>query len=92
MTQDFISGVLDAEGVDLNLPEALLRLACYDVAQYTITSQEEEFVQLNYRAKGEEMSKLRVGRKKFRSAVIYKLEGRLVWNVCVCMWCDCVPS
>jgi len=47
--------VLDAEGVSLNLPEALLRLACYDVAQYAITSQEEEFIQLNYRAKGERL-------------------------------------
>ena len=53
MTQDFISGVLDAEGVSLNLPEVLLRLACFDVAQYAITSQEEEFIQLNFRAKGE---------------------------------------
>lgn len=44
--------MLDAEGVNLNLPEALLRLACFDVSQYTITSQEEEFIQLNYRAKG----------------------------------------
>ena len=52
LTQDFISGVLDAEGVSLNLPEALLRLACFAVSQYSITSQEEEFVQLNYRAKG----------------------------------------
>ena len=52
LTQDFISGVLDAEGVALNLPEALLRLACFDVSQYNITSHEEEFIQLNYRAKG----------------------------------------
>lgn len=52
LTQDFISGVLDAEGVSLNLPEALLRLACFDISQYMITSQEEEFIQLNYRAKG----------------------------------------
>ena len=35
----------------MNLPEALLRLACFDVLQYTITSQEEEFIQLNFRAK-----------------------------------------
>lgn len=44
--------MLDAEGVSLNLPEALLRLACFDMSQYTISSQEDEFIQLNYRAKG----------------------------------------
>jgi hypothetical protein len=52
LTQDFISGVLDAEGVSLNLPETLLRLACFDVSQYTVSSPEDEFIQLNYRARG----------------------------------------
>ena len=52
LCQDFIAGVLDAEGVSINLPEALLRLACHDYQQYIIDSQEEEFVQLNLRAKG----------------------------------------
>lgn len=44
--------MLDAEGVSLNLPEALLRLACSDYHEYTLDSQEEEFLQLNFRAKG----------------------------------------
>ncbi len=52
LSEDFISGVLDAEGVSLNLPEVLLRLACHDVATYTISSEEDEFVILNFRAKG----------------------------------------
>lgn len=44
--------MLDAEGVSLNLPEALLRLACHNVDQYNIVSQEDEFVELNFRARG----------------------------------------
>lgn len=52
LSEDFISGVLDAEGVSLNLPEVLLRLACHDVTTYTISSEEDEFVILNFRAKG----------------------------------------
>jgi len=60
--------------VDLNLPEALLRLACYDVAQYTITSQDEEFVQLNFRAKGE----VKQCDDWHKSALVYT-----AWCVCV---------
>lgn len=52
LCQDFIAGVLDAEGVSINLPEALLRLACHDYQQYIIDSAEAEFVQLNLRARG----------------------------------------
>lgn len=52
LCQDFIAGVLDAEGVSINLPEALLRLACHDYQQYIIDSAEDEFVQLNLRARG----------------------------------------
>ncbi|XP_064393873.1 programmed cell death protein 10-A-like [Halichondria panicea] len=51
LSEEFISGVLDAEGVSLNLPEVLLRLACHDVTTYTISSEEDEFVVLNFRAK-----------------------------------------
>ena len=36
----------------LSLPEALLRLAMNDMDQYKLSSQEDEFVQLNSRAKG----------------------------------------
>ena len=36
----------------LSLPEALLRLALNDMDQYTLNSKDDEFVQLNYRAKG----------------------------------------
>lgn len=52
LCQEFIAGVLDAEGVSINLPEALLRLACHDYEQYIINSEEPEFVQLNFKAKG----------------------------------------
>ena len=52
LSEAFIGGVLDAEGVSLNLPEVLLRLACHDVTAYMIDSEEDEFVLLNYRAKG----------------------------------------
>lgn len=37
----------------LSLPEALLRLALNDMDQYTLSCKEDEFVQLNYRARGE---------------------------------------
>ena len=37
----------------LSLPEALLRLALNDMGQYTLSSQADEFMQLNFRAKGE---------------------------------------
>ncbi|KAL5476311.1 hypothetical protein EMCRGX_G026237 [Ephydatia muelleri] len=50
LCQDFISGVLEAEGVALDLPEVLLRLSCKDAEHYIINSEEIEFVQLNERA------------------------------------------
>ena len=54
LTEDFIEGVLEAELMrdKLSLPEALLRLALNDCEEYTLTSQEDEFIQLNFRAKG----------------------------------------
>ena len=54
LTEDFIGGVLEAELLrdKLSLPEALLRLALNDCEEYTLTSQEDEFIQLNFRAKG----------------------------------------
>ena len=52
LCQEFLAGVLDAQGVSIDLPEALLRLACNDCQEYTIDSQAEEFIQLNARAKG----------------------------------------
>lgn len=38
----------------LSLPEALLRLALNDMDQYTLNSKDDEFVQLNYRARGKD--------------------------------------
>ncbi len=38
--------------MSVNLPEALLRLACTDCQEYTIESTDDEFVRLNHRAKG----------------------------------------
>ena len=52
MTEDFLGGLLEAEGAAVNLPEALLQLACRDGDHYTIPSQEREYVQLNQRARG----------------------------------------
>lgn len=52
VTEDFLSGLLEAEGVDVNLPEALLQLSCQDGDHYTIQSEEREYVQLNQRARG----------------------------------------
>lgn len=54
LTEDFIGGVLEAELMrdKLSLPEALLRLALNDMDQYMLISKEDEFVQLNFRAKG----------------------------------------
>lgn len=54
LTEDFIGGVLEAELMrdKLSLPEALLRLALNDMDQYTLNSKDDEFVQLNYRARG----------------------------------------
>ena len=36
----------------LSLPEALLRLALNDMDQYTLNSKDDEFMQLNFRARG----------------------------------------
>ena len=52
VTEEFLSGLLDAEGVAVNLPEALLQLACQDGDQYTIPSDEKEYTLLNQRARG----------------------------------------
>ena len=38
--------------MSINLPEALLRLAAVEYSQYAINSQEDEFIQLNFRARG----------------------------------------
>ena len=53
LTESFLGGLLEAEGVSVNLPEALLQLACWDGDQYTINSEEDEYVHLNERAKGD---------------------------------------
>lgn len=53
LAQDFLAGLLEAEGVSLNLSEALLQLACKDGGQYTIESSEKEYVMLNERARGD---------------------------------------
>ena len=45
--------MLQAEGAGVDLPEALLQLACRDVDHYTIPSDEKEYVLLNERARGE---------------------------------------
>ena len=55
MTEEFLSGLLEAEGVNLNLPEALLQLACHDGEHYTIPSEEKEYVLLNQRARGKRL-------------------------------------
>lgn len=55
VTEDFLSGLLEAEGVTVNLPEALLQLACQDGDHYTIPSEEREYVQLNQRARGSQV-------------------------------------
>lgn len=54
MSEEFLSGLLEAEGVAVNLPEALLQLACQDGDHYTIPSDEKEYVLLNQRARGEQ--------------------------------------
>ena len=54
LCQSFLAGVLEAEGVAVDLPEALLRLSCYDYEGYIIGSEEEQFVRLNKKAKGRE--------------------------------------
>lgn len=38
----------------LSLPEALLRLALNDMDQYTLNSKDDEFMQLNFRARGKD--------------------------------------
>jgi programmed cell death protein 10 len=50
LTQQFLSGVLDAEGVVLNLPETLLRLAATECEEYVITSRIIEFQNLQDKA------------------------------------------
>ena len=52
VTEQFLSGLLEAEGVEVNLPEALLQLACQDGDHYTIPSEEKEYTLLNERARG----------------------------------------
>lgn len=52
LAEEFLGGVLQAEGATVNLPEALLQLACRDGDQYTIPSDEKEYVLLNERARG----------------------------------------
>ena len=44
-----MAGVLEAEGVSTDLPETLLRLACYD-EEFQLTRQEPEFLALNEKA------------------------------------------
>ena len=53
LCQQFLSGVMDAEGVSINLPEAILRLACYDCEEYRITCTVHEFQHLQQRAMSE---------------------------------------
>ncbi|XP_065887282.1 programmed cell death protein 10-like [Dysidea avara] len=48
--QQFIGGLLEAEGININIPETLLRLACTDCDVYVLRRPEPEFVQLNERA------------------------------------------
>lgn len=55
LTQQFLGGVLDAEGVVLNLPEVLLRLAATDCEEYTIISDVSEFQILQEKAIGKFM-------------------------------------
>ncbi len=50
LAQQFISGVLDADGISLNLPEVLLRLASNECEEYTITCDTEEFQLLQEKA------------------------------------------
>jgi programmed cell death protein 10 len=51
VSEEFLSGLLEAEGVAVNLPEALLQLACQDGDHYTIPSDEREYALLNQRAR-----------------------------------------
>ena len=52
LAEEFLDGLLRAEGASVDLPEALLRLACHDGDHYTIPSEEKEFVLLNEGARG----------------------------------------
>ena len=52
LSEEFLSGLLRAEGTTVDLPEALLRLAYHDGDHYTIPSDEKEFVLLNEGARG----------------------------------------
>lgn len=52
LTQQFLGGVLDAEGVVLNLPEILLRLAATECDEYKITSDIAEYQILQDKASG----------------------------------------
>lgn len=56
VTEEFLGGLLEAEGVTVDLPEALLQLACHDGDHYTIPSEEKEYVSLNQRARGRKLS------------------------------------
>lgn len=50
LTQQFLGGVLDAEGVVLNLPEVLLRLAAAECSEYIISADIVEFQLLQKKA------------------------------------------
>ena len=52
LTQQFLAGILDAEGVALNLSETLLRLAATECEEYIILCDIEEFQQLQQKAIG----------------------------------------
>lgn len=52
LAQQFLTGVLDAEGVTLNLPEILLRLASKECEEYLISCDVEEFQLLQEKAIG----------------------------------------
>lgn len=53
LTQQFLGGVLDAEGVVLNLPEILLRLAATECSEYVILCDIVEFKVLQDKASSE---------------------------------------
>ena len=49
LTQSFVAGILESEGISLDVSETLLRLACHD-REFYLTRQEPEFVALNQKA------------------------------------------
>ncbi|XP_033637979.1 programmed cell death protein 10-A-like [Asterias rubens] len=51
ISQDIISGILDARLADVNLTECLLKLAAHDREEYTLRRPEKEFQILNKQAK-----------------------------------------